>query len=260
AAAETVLRWLAPIDAPMRVRGLLVALVVGVSGWILVVGLRRERGEATRRIARACLPYAVYCALYVLYLAGSASLTALDPIDDRLIAPLLPAIVVLALACLHTAGSLLTTRHVAIGSVLPVVLALLWLAASAMQTIQHVRRVDADGIGGYASPVWRDSETLAFLRTELPQGVVYSNDPFAIWYQTSREARLSPRRHAYQSPQTATDDIPALREALESGEDVYLVWFDTVPRDFLLSLAGLNAILELEPIARIVDGAVYRVR
>jgi len=260
ATAETVLRWLAPIDAPMRVRGLLVILVVGVLGWVLVMGLRRERGEATRRIARTCLPYAVYCALYLLYLAGSASLTALDPIGDRLIAPLLPAAVVLALVCLHAAGSVLTTRHVAIGPALPMALALLWLVASAGQTVQLVRRVDADGVGGYASPAWRDSATVAFVREELPHGVIYSNDPFAIWYQTSREARLSPRRHAYQSPQTATDDVPALRVALESGEDVYLIWFDTVPRDFLLSLAGLNAILELEPIARIGDGAVYRVR
>jgi hypothetical protein len=90
--------------------------------------------------------------------------------------------------------------------------------------------------------------------------VLYSNDPFAITYHTDREARLSPRRHPYRSPHATVDDIADLHAVLASGEEAYLVWFDAVPRDFLLNPTELAMILELQPVARFDDGAVYRLR
>jgi hypothetical protein len=122
-----------------------------------------------------------------------------------------------------------------------------------------VRRIEERGIGGYEAARWRESPLLAELRRTAPIGEVYSNDPFAIWYWTGREAGLSPRRYPYRSPQSRVDDLAGLREVVAAGGPVYLIWFDGVPRDFLLSVDELRATLEIEPVLRAPDGAVYRI-
>jgi hypothetical protein len=256
AAVEAMLRWSVPIDAPMRIR----ALVALIGGGALLMGfvppaLRGD--EQVRRLLRICLPLTVYCLLSIAYLVVAASITALDPIDGRLIAPVLPAVIALLLSAAYRAGGRWLGglgRSAAIG-----VLAL-WLAASVADTARMIRRVEADGIDGYAAHSWQASATLDLVQDALPSGALYSNDAFAIWYRTGREARLSPRRHPYRSPGTPVDDLSGVRETLESGREAYLVWFDAVPRDFLLSPPEIATILELEPIVRLDDGTVYRLR
>jgi hypothetical protein len=257
AAIESLLSWLVPIDASMRFRALLVLLFAAVLLAPLLPAIREQ--SRSRRLLWTCVPFAGFCSLYLLYLTLVASITALDPIDSRLIAPLLPPATVLMMA-LGYAAAASSGRWRKGGRIVALVLLCLWLAASARDAIQLIRRATSDGIGGYAAQTWQRSETLAALRAQPLPGDVYSNDPFAIAYHTERQAQLSPRRHPYRSPGTTVDDIADLRAALASGEEVYLVWFDAVPRDFLLSPTELAMILELQPIARFDDGVVYRLR
>ncbi|MGD9895351.1 MAG: hypothetical protein AB7R89_05000 [Dehalococcoidia bacterium] len=258
AAIEALLIWLVPLNAPMRFHALLLLLAVALV--LAVVAPPAIHGRShNRRLLWACMPLVAFCSLYLLYLVLAASVTALDPIDDRLIAPLLPPAIVLVFALGHGAVSLHGPWQ-RTGQIVALVLLCLWLTVSAGDTIRLVRRAASDGVAGYADATWQRSETLAALRTQPPSGMLYSNDPFAIAYHTEREARLSPRRHPYRSPGTAVDDIPSLQAALASGDEVFLVWFDGVPRDFLFSPGELAMILELQPVARFDDGAVYRLR
>jgi len=256
AAVESVLRWLVPADLAMRWRALL-ALSVGAAVATACVASACRHGAARGAMART-LPFATFALLYLAYLIAAASITALDPIDDRLIAPLLPPLAVIAVVTAHAGGHLQgrVGRFVA-----PVVMALaiLWLFGSGIQMARLLQRIEADGTGGYTSGRWHESEALAALRQTGPAATLYSNDPFAVRYWTGRAARLSPRRYPYRSPETAIDDLPALREALASGAPVELLWFDDVPRDFLLSLEDLRLMLELEPVIQADDGTVYRV-
>lgn len=257
AAIESLLGWLVPIDAPMRFRALLVLLLVVALLAILLPSIRDA--SRARRLLWTCLPFAGFCTLYLIYLILAASITALDPIDNRLIAPLLPAAIVLTITLIAVAATS-SERWRTAGQIGALALLCLWLVASAPNTVRLVQRATSDGIAGYADSTWQRSQTLAYLQAQLPSAVIYSNDPFAITYHTDRQARLSPRTHPYRSPNATVDDITDLRAALASGDDVYLVWFDAVPRDFLLSPAELAMILEVEPVARFDDGAVYRLR
>jgi hypothetical protein len=199
-----------------------------------------------------------FCLLYLGYLVAAATLTALDPIDDRLISPVVPPLVVLAFVALAAVGGHAARRRGALAAAVLVVAAV-WPALLGYQSLELLRRIDAHGIGGYEAARWRGSPLLAELRRAPPDGTLYSNDPFAVWYWTGREARLSPRRHPYRSPGVSVDDLAGLRAGLTTGGPAHLVWFEGVPRDFLLSLDELQANLDLEPTLRAPVGAVYRI-
>jgi hypothetical protein len=253
-AALALSRWAAPLALGDRLR-LLVMVAVGGT-------LAAGAWWAARRTAAAWLrPAALIAgavAVALLYLSAAATLTALDPIDERLISPLVPPLVALAFivlaAVVREGRRSLGPRAPAIG----LLVAALWVALLARDSSALVRRIEEQGIGGYEAARWRESPLLAALRRTAPDGAMYSNDPFAIWYWTGREASLSPRRYPYRSPQSRVDDLAGLREVVAAGEPVYLVWFDGVPRDFLLSVDDLRATLEIEPVLRAPDGAVYR--
>jgi len=201
----------------------------------------------------------VYCALYVGYLVAASSLTALDPIDERLISPLVPALVVLVFVGLGVLA--VRARHKRRTWVVWLVFAAgaLWVAMLAHDSSDLVRRLDGNGVGGYEAARWQESRLLILLRRQGPSGVLVSNDPYAIRYWTGREARLSPRRHPYRSPASRVDDLGDMRRSLTRGDELYLVWFDGVPRDFLLGLDELVSALRLEPLLQTADGAVYRI-
>jgi hypothetical protein len=227
----------------------LAAALVGAALWRAFVAGDPRVERAARRLA----PLALFTALYLAYLVAASARTALDPIDDRLIAPVLPPLIVVlvGLATAAVRGGIARTALVAA--------LLLWLIAPAAATARYLERVGSDGIGGYGAARWRDSALLAALRDVPDDAILYSNDPFAVRYWTGRAARLSPRRHPYRSPGTPVDDLPALREALASGREVRLVWFEGVPRDFLAGLAELAPAIGLQPMFEATGGTVYRI-
>jgi hypothetical protein len=138
-------------------------------------------------------------------------------------------------------------------------LAGIWLLVSGISAVGIVRDHLTKDIGGYAAAAWRQSPTIAYMQRGATPAVLYSNDPFAIRYHTGRDARLSPRRHAYQSPGSAVPDVPKLLESLVSSPEAYLVWFHNSRRDFLLSPDELGAWVTLEPVVSLGDGTVYRI-
>jgi hypothetical protein len=283
---DTFSGWFLPGGVPVAVR----AAVVGVGAIAVVIRAAasspaaRGRGEVLKatpsdtpdRDASAevtnrpplsrcagegvLLPPLIFLVIYAGMLLIAATRVAADPIDDRLLSPLLaPAVVVLMIAARWAA---LWCRRVGMGKpawIAMAVLAALWLLVSAgasWRLLQMHRTRDA---GGYAAPAWRQSETIAYLVHSERLGVLYSNDPFAIRYWTGRESRLSPRRHAYRSPGSTVPDISALRDALDATPDLYLVWFSGSRRDFLLTPDDLSAWFTLQPLVSLEDGTVYRV-
>ena len=64
---------------------------------------------------------------------------------------------------------------------------------------------------------------------------LWTNAPAAVWFLLDeRGAQLSPRRHAYRSPDTPTDDIARLEAALDDGP-VLLAWFDLRAEPYFLA-------------------------
>jgi hypothetical protein len=245
AAADTFTGWFLPAALPMKVR--FAALVAGGIGVIALVA--------------SAVPSTIllFIATYTTALVITATRIAADPIDDRLLSPLAPPVIVLLLLATHAAVA--RWRRLPAGTAVRVAVPVLvvgWLLVAAVASTRLARPHMDGNVAGYEAARWRQSALIRYLQQGGLSGPLYSNDPFAIGYLAGTRATLSPRRHAYQAPGSRVEDLPRLMNVLAASQPVYLVWFDDVPRDFLLSPEELATLVTLEPLMSVADGTVYR--
>lgn len=238
-AVATAFRWVVPVLTSTWLE-LLLTLAVVASAVALAAAWYRSRGApaqvGTRSAASAALVLFVAC--YLGFLALSISFVdAQSTPDQRLLAPVVPAISILLVAML-AAGMRHPERRRA-STVLASVLAL-GLAAALVSWVSRARQ---DGLG-YAHPAWRDSRVIAAVRA-LPAGaVIYTNHPGAVLYYAGREVLGVPRT---ADPNSLRRDVTlgqrlALACAATATAPVYYAHFTrAMPDWFLPSFSELQA-------------------
>jgi hypothetical protein len=152
-------------------------------------------------------------------------------------------------------------RHKELRSVAIIGLCAIWLMYPLVRVSKDLLERTRNGAGGYSTTAWRNSPLMEWIRIHPLEGNVYTNSPFAIYLLNDQCARLSPRKHEYQSRATMTDDIPKLTKVLASKSQAYLVWFNIEKKyDYLYSVEELRSIFNLETVATYPDGEVYLVK
>lgn len=181
-----------PSAAPVR------GVVLFVLCAVIAAALLQVRSTGLGGGRRFAWLLAAFVALYVVVLVVSASTKWLDPLDDRLLAPIFVPLVALAAAVLDRAAVRWSGRRGAHWALVgPAALAL--CAAGLAWGDAEVGGETADG-RGYAAQRWRDSDLVAMVeRTELP-ATVYSNAPGGLYLLTSIEARCWPEELGLASP------------------------------------------------------------
>ena len=100
------------------------------------------------------------------------------------------------------------------------------------------------GAGGYASDLWMNSLTVAYLKTHpLPDAQIYSNFPDAVYFFSGHPAKLSPTRES--------------AEHKESYKGAYLVWFENRWREDLFDFKELRSVFKMETLTQCPDGGIY---
>jgi hypothetical protein len=120
----------------------------------------------------------------------------------------------------------------------------------------------------YIEPEWHASELMEWVRNELPEGKIYSNDPFAVYVLTERRADHAPSRSVYDSVNDLGDFVAAARA---HDKNVYFVMFND--KYLKLGIGGpyhtpqsyftadeLASVMDLELLADLDDGACYRLK
>ena len=184
----------------------------------------------------------------------SASTTAVDAFDDRLLSPFYVPVAILAFVMLDGwAETWKPTWVLAIAG--------LWvLAVPAIEVADETVKASQFGAGGYAHTDWQKSEVMQRLREDAVTTPLWTNAPAAVWFLLDgREARLSPRRHAYRSPDTPTNDLVYLEAALGHGP-VTVAWFDQRAEPYFLRPDELAALFEVETVASARDGEILAIR
>ena len=101
---------------------------------------------------------------------------------------------------------------------------------------------------GFASSKWIDSETLEYMRKASIDERVISSSPTVYAYANVRE---------YVFLSLGLDK--ARRKIEDAADGDHVVWFDSNAADYTYGLPELLALPELELVARLNDGVIFRI-
>lgn len=218
----------------------------------------RARAVAALRTPDALLLFAV---LYAVFMVFSSTITAYDSIGDRLLSPIYVPIVVLLFALLDRAvrrlGAAPFGQYVRVGLLCIVTVWLVFRTTAVGAEALHLSR---KGAGGYSTKGWRESPTIDFVQ-HMPgsaEEVIYTNLPDAMYILARRAAELSPQKTYYRSSEVA-NNIACLAGTWPGRNKGLLVWFVYPVKEFLFTPPELQTIADLDTLAVLQDGLVYRV-
>ena len=131
-----------------------------------------------------------------------------------------------------------------------VVVASLWLLGHAPRHARDIWLANGDLGQGFASSKWVDSEVLRYMRdTSIESPRVVSSVPIAILYTADV------REYVYLS-----QELEAARRKIASASDGdHVVWFRSHTVGYLYDDGDLRALPELEVVADLPDGVIFRI-
>lgn len=250
-ATAAVLGWVAPPEAPLWVKGVLLTLLtVGIGA--AVFRRRAAQQSASSPLAAILL---LGAGVYLAFILGCRmTVDAAILFDARILAPaqVLLVIATMGLVALRVTAPV-PTRALALGGAV-----LVLLSAHAVSTGRWARSVSSDGLF-YTRRGLRQSALLDRVRALPPTALVWSNAPDAVYILTGRCVRLLPRRTRPESgrlePGFASD-----WQALLGQPEAYVAWFKAFAwRSYLPTESELVASAGVAPLAPLRDGTLYRI-
>ncbi|MHB1510788.1 MAG: hypothetical protein ACYCST_14635 [Acidimicrobiales bacterium] len=242
-------------------------LVIGLTAVGLIQVLRKRRVEF--------LPISIYLVIYSALLLYSELTTVIDPVDQRLLTPVVIPIMLLSVASLAevVAVARKLSAHVGHGvrgwfqAVVSKAGAryamysclIIFLLLFAFQDVQDARAFPNNL--GYNSVANQEAPLAVALRRLSTRSEIASNDPYHVYWSTEHGPvlQIPPLVPNYYSPtaQTAAN-LDLLRAGITSGTVKYLAYFNTGPSNFgpaRLRFRGVTFRL----VKAFRDGKLYRV-
>ena len=247
-------------------------LVLAVGTWVCLSHLRRHR-------LRPIILFAAFSFVYTVLLIIGVSVRGIESVTNRYLAPVYIPLLFIAVLVLdeffHYAlqrkllgtlrfpwvQNMYAAGRVAGLTVVVMVLLSCWLWLPVNANAQHIRQAQENGLNGYNSRTWAESEIIRYINENpCARCVFYSPNAPGLYFLTAQ-----PRQ--FYLPRQLTDDGPQWVESMQRpGEEVYIVWFssrDRIIRNFdgyTYGRAQLEAWLALETVAELADGIIYRVK
>ena len=267
-------RWVIFLPTSGGVRFLAAALVgIALLALAAAVGYVLARSSWKDRPLPGWSSFSVFGGFALVYLVSLTALgtvTSVWPLSGRMIAPVyIPLLFagVFALDRFLTSERGVALRGKSFG--LPMVRTLLrgrkpigllaavlilagslWLLAHAPRHARDVWLANGSLGQGFASSKWIDSDVLGYMRVEsIESPRVVSPVPVAILYATGV------REYVYLS-----QELGAARRRIAAGSaGDHVVWFHTHTEGYEYGVADLRGLSELEVVADLSDGVVFRV-
>ncbi|HSG82642.1 MAG TPA: glycosyltransferase family 39 protein [Gemmatimonadota bacterium] len=253
--------WLLPSRVPAAERLILVSVLLAAASAAALIAWKRGGGDlslkprdrGSRELLRVLTLYSL--AYVILILAVTSVWNADTPIDERILAPLFPAALLVGLAValqLSIARTGTAVRLLALAGI--AALALLYLHRAAV----WAPPVHREGLG-FNNVSWTRSETVDAVRA-MPERSTYSNGPKAILHLTGRRAAVLPPMIDIITGRPNRNYESQLREMEEqlTQSNALVVIFDEIDRSaWLPSETVLLERLRLQLLASLDDGRIY---
>jgi hypothetical protein len=252
--AKQVSTWLLTDIGPSSVRLLLLIAALCVAG-ALAVRLRLD-GARLPADWRSMLPLTLLVVVYVVYLAGSASVVAFGAISNtRFMVPVfVPTVVIGAWIFEHVRQRVASEdvrRAITVVAAAWVALNVVWFGARAVRSA-------GGGAGGYASARFHNSQILKDVKRLDSSIPAFSNDVPAVSLFASRDVRSSVAKTYFQSDDQ-TGRLGDFVRFVGCRARVQLIWFLPNPRPYLYTPAQLSQKVRLNVVVKRADGVIYDV-
>ena len=253
--AKQVSTWMFTDVGPGAVRLLLLIAALFVAA-LLAVRLRHD-GAGPPADWRSMFPLTLLVVVYVVYLAGSASVVAFGAISNtRFMVPVfVPIVVIGAWMFEHVRRRVRgedIRRAITMVAGAWVALNVVWFAARAVHSAQH-------GAGGYASARYHNSQILEDVKRLDSSVPAFSNDVPAVSLFAGRDVRPSVARTYFQSDDE-TGRLGDFVRFVGCHSRVELIWFLPNPRPYMYTPAQLSQKVRLDVVVKRTDGVIYDVR
>jgi hypothetical protein len=207
--------------------------------------------------------FAVFSALYAVYLVASATSVAFEPINSRYLIPIYLPVVLAMLVALDFMLSRLKAHTAAIKSpfhILIYVLMALYLVYPAANTAAAVTDGWRNGAGGYAGAAWRAKDGfLKFMQTDGKgqtgeSTTYYSNSADAVYAMSGIRTYSPPKKSG-----PAMYGLEQFKASVEEAGRSILIWFDGSVPETLYDLEELSGLYPVKEIGRFQYGKVYEI-
>ena len=265
-----VLLWL-PSD-PVRIAAsalaAMVLLALSIAVWYAL--LRSHRSPSVAAQWSSFYLFGGFALVYLGILVAAQTVTFGEPAGGRYLYPVyIPLLfawvfVLDRLLVSERAGGFLETigslpvigtiaqgsraRHVRLLPVIAVLASSLWLLAHAPLTAREIWLANGERGLGLANSTWVDSEVLQYMRDAPIDSRVISSIPTVILYADVRE-------YVFLS-----HELEAARRKIAAASDGdHVVWLYSNTIGYTYDDADLRALPELEPVADLHDGVIFRI-
>jgi 4-amino-4-deoxy-L-arabinose transferase-like glycosyltransferase len=257
---NTILKWYLPIE--IKTQQLFVLILIFLIGIITVYFLIKKRGKELLRITLFC-PTLIFTILYSAIIVISSTTTAFDKIGDRLLSPLfVPSIFIIFFFLDNILEWLTKHFNKKFITVLFICGIIFWLRYPVIRTIYNIQYNFEHSGWEYGSKAWKDNTVIDYLNIHRQfdsEYSFYSNAPEAVFILTNIEARWSPPKTLYNSPQLINANA-GLKSVWKDKDKSCLVWFNNIDRKFLFTVKELQKSSNMVMIARLKDGEIYTVQ
>jgi len=178
----------------------LAALFAGIFGWKIF----RKSGKWSFIL--------LFIAVYIAFLIVTSSLVSFDAINDRLLSPIVP-FVIIAIVCALVEGGKSLNKNLRIVLMLSL---LVWAVNSIVFTTKFVNLSRTRGVGFYSLKMFRESPLLKRVIEVRPTGRIFSNFPDLLYIKADVEALWTPM---------ADGSRRELLEDIEAGKRINIIWF-----------------------------------
>jgi hypothetical protein len=195
----------------------------------------------------------VFCVLYLAWIVWSAASVALDPIDDRFLAPVYVPLVWLAVSSLERLASIATPtvgRMATLATLIALLGAWAYVQASRLPAVSDDVRLSSVAM----LPSWNAADEA---RARRISSDIYSNAPDVMYLRRRVRVLYAPRRAAYRSDDPF-DELTPLRAWLAENGPAALIWFRAVKRPAVYTPSELANAFEVRLVGRTYSATIYR--
>ena len=251
---QNILDWFIP-DVP---EGSVARWVLAAAVLVFILCTRKSISTRFRQTVNQTGIQPLFVVAFLSLLAVSATRTAFDDINSRLLSPIYPALAFTIL--LVVAPGSQTPRGKRLALTVRWLLVLVIIAQPFRIIIKDTHRRAREGAGGYNRPEWRNSHLLQHCLPKISPGdqIIFSNAPDLLYIMKGITVQNLPGKFFYNSDKPTGVTTENLFEKFPELDGALLIWFDRKNRTHLFSPEEFETICSVQVVEKCQDGAIYR--